>query len=64
MLNDINKALTRKNMKQAELARMVGVKREYVNRIANYHITPKVRLSIRIARALGTTVENLWGGYI
>jgi DNA-binding XRE family transcriptional regulator len=47
-------------MTQGDLARMVGVKREYLNRIINCKITPAVSLGIRIARALEMPVEELF----
>ena len=50
-------------MTQGALAQKVSVKREYINRIINSKITPTVLLAIRIARALGVTVEDLWGDY-
>jgi putative transcriptional regulator len=60
MDNVIYKVLTDKNMTQAELARKVGVKREYINRIINRKITPTIPLGMRIAKALGKRVEDIF----
>lgn len=60
MENKINKVINRKKMSQSELAQKVGIKREYLNRIINNHISPSVYLAIRIARALKIPVEELF----
>ncbi len=60
MENVIYQVLVSKNMTQAELAKKVGVKREYLNRIINKKITPTIPLGMRIARALGKRVEDLF----
>ena len=60
MENVIYKVLVTKNMTQAELARRVGVKREYINRIINRKIVPTIPLGMRIARALGKRVEDIF----
>ena len=60
MENVIYKVLVNKNMTQAELARRVGVKREYINRIINRKIVPTIPLGMRIAKALGKRVEDIF----
>ncbi len=60
MENSIYQVLISKNMTQAELARRVGVKREYINRIINRKIVPTIPLGMRIARALGKKVEEIF----
>ncbi len=60
MENLIYRVLVNKNMTQAELARRVGVKREYINRIINRKIVPTIPLGIRIAKALGKKVEDVF----
>jgi DNA-binding XRE family transcriptional regulator len=47
-------------MTQADLAKMVGVKREYINRIINCKVTPTVPLGMRIAQALEVPMEDLF----
>jgi DNA-binding XRE family transcriptional regulator len=64
MKNNICMVIAQQGKRQVDVACMVGVKREYLNRIANGHITPTISLAIRIARALDTTAEKLWGEYV
>lgn len=47
-------------MTQGDLAQMVGVKREYINRIINRKVTPTIPLGIRIAKALEVSIEDLF----
>ncbi len=60
MDNLIYRVLVNKDMTQAELARRVGVKREYINRIINRKIVPTIPLGMRIAKALGKKVEDIF----
>lgn len=60
MENNIYQVITARNLTQAELARRVGVKREYINRIINSKVTPTVPLGMRIANALDVSVEELF----
>ena len=60
MENNIYRIIRKKNMTQENLARMVGVKREYINRIINRKITPTVPLGLRIAKALDMQIEDLF----
>ncbi len=60
MKNNIYQVITARNLTQAELARKVGVKREYINRIINSKVTPTVPLGMRIANALDVSVEELF----
>ena len=60
MDNNIYPVIRRKNMTQADLAVLVGVKREYINRIINRKVTPTVPLGMRIANALETPMEELF----
>jgi putative transcriptional regulator len=58
--NNINQIIRQRKMTQADLAKMVGVKREYINRIINRKVTPTVPLGMRIARALEVPMEDLF----
>ena len=58
MRNNINKILREKEITQGQLADMVGVKREYINRIINRKIDPSVRLAMKIAEALGVDMSE------
>lgn len=60
MKNRIKKILKEKNKTQGELAPKVGVKREYLNRIINGHIDPSVKLTMKIAKVLKLTVEDVF----
>ncbi|WP_300344457.1 helix-turn-helix transcriptional regulator [Nesterenkonia sp.] len=46
---------------QAELAQEVGVSRQTVVALERGDYAPSVFLALRIARALGSTVEDLFG---
>lgn len=60
MDNNIYRIILDRNMTQADLAKMVGVNREYMNRIINRRITPTVPLGLRIAHALELPMEELF----
>jgi len=60
MENNINRVIRQKKMTQVMLANMVGVKREYLNRIINKKITPTVPLGMRIAKSLDVLMEELF----
>jgi putative transcriptional regulator len=60
MKNNIQKILNEKEMTQRELSEKVGVKREYINRIIKGAITPTIPLGIRIAKALGKEMDEVF----
>ena len=60
MTNNIQHAIFEQNLTQGNLALMVGIRREYLNRIINRRITPTIPLGIRIAKALKMQVEDLF----
>ena len=45
---------------QAELAALVRVSRKTINTVENRVFVPSAVLALRLARALGTTVEQLF----
>ena len=45
---------------QAELAERVGVSRKTINTVENGVFTPSATLAIKLARALGLSVEQLF----
>lgn len=51
---------TYEGMSQRELAALIGTSASSVCEIESGDRLPNVLLAIRIARALGTTVEELW----
>ena len=60
MNNNIDRVIREKRMTQTELARLVGVKREYINRIIHRKITPTIPLGLRIAHVLEVSMEELF----
>lgn len=58
MQNNINKIIQEIGSNQGEIAKKVGVTREYLNKIIKGHITPTVPLAMRIAEALGIDVRE------
>jgi putative transcriptional regulator len=48
------------NLTQAELAELVGVSRKTINTVENGVFIPSTVLALRLARALGTSVEALF----
>lgn len=64
MKNTIQNHLDRNKIKNAgpvnqkQLAEMLGLKREYINRITKGHLTPTVPLAMRISNALGYSLDD------
>ena len=50
----------KKKIKQQELAAMVGISREYLRHIENDEANPSVKIALKIASLLDTTVEELF----
>ena len=51
---------TSRNLTQAQLAELVGVSRKTINTVENGIFVPSTVLALRLAKALGTTVEMLF----
>jgi putative transcriptional regulator len=60
LLNRLREERTRRDLTQAALAAMVGVSRKTINTVENGVFVPSTALSLRLARALATTVEALF----
>ena len=58
--NRLREERTRQGRTQADLAAMVRVSRKTINTIENRVFIPSAVLALRLARALGTTVEHLF----
>ena len=58
--NRLREERARRNLTQADLAAFVGVSRKTVNTVENGVFIPSTVLALRLARALGTTVEALF----
>jgi putative transcriptional regulator len=60
LLNRLREERARRGLTQAALAAMVGVSRKTINTVENGVFVPSTALSLRLARALATTVEALF----
>jgi len=60
LMNTLRDARALRGLTQADLATMVGVSRKTVNTVENGIFVPSTVLSLRLARALGTSVEALF----
>ena len=58
--NRLREERTRRNLTQAQLAELVGVSRKTINTVENEVFIPSTVLALRLAKALGTTVEKLF----
>ena len=48
------------NIQQAELAEMVGVRRETIGKLENGKYNPSLKLAMDIAKVFGKTVEEVF----
>lgn len=48
------------NMQQAELADLVGVRRETIGKLENGKYNPSLKLAMDIAKVFGVSVEELF----
>lgn len=48
------------NMQQAELAKLVGVRRETIGNLENGRYNPSLKLAMDIAKVFDTTVEYIF----
>lgn len=48
------------NMQQAELAKLVGVRRETIGNLENGRYNPSLKLAMDIAKVFHTTVEDIF----
>ena len=60
LLNTLKAARTAAGLTQADLADRVGVTRKTINTVENGVFVPSTVLSLKLARALGTSVEALF----
>lgn len=58
--NRLKEARARLGLTQAELALRVGVSRKTINTVENGVFVPSTVLALRLARALGAPVEELF----
>jgi len=60
LANRLREERARRHLTQAQLAELVGVSRKTINTVENGVFVPSTVLALRLARALGTTVEALF----
>ncbi len=60
LLNSLKAARTAAGLTQADLAEQVGVTRKTINTVENGVFIPSTVLSLKLARALGVRVEDLF----
>lgn len=60
LLTTLKEARTNAGLTQAELAEQVSVSRKTINTVENGIFVPSTILSLRLARALDTSVEKLF----
>lgn len=58
--NRLKEHRARANLTQAELAERVFVSRKTINTVENGVFTPSTMLALKLARALGVAVEDLF----
>ena len=58
--NRIKESRPRHGMKQEELARLVGVRRETIGNLENGRYNPSLVLAWRIAKVFGVTIEDVF----
>jgi putative transcriptional regulator len=58
--NRLREARLRHELTQAELAALADVSRKTINTVENGVFIPSTVLALRLARALGTSVEDLF----
>ncbi|MGE0440588.1 MAG: helix-turn-helix transcriptional regulator [Gemmatimonadales bacterium] len=60
LINHLRRMRIDQGLTQAELAAIVGVSRKTINTVENGVFVPSTIVALRLARALGTTVERLF----
>ena len=62
MRNTIGRILYARNLREHDLARRAGLTQSHLNRIKNGRVDPSLDTALRICRALGLRVEDVFHG--
>lgn len=60
MITKIKEYRAKNNMKQEELAQLIGVRRETIVHLENGKYNPSLKMAMDIAKAFKVTVEELF----
>ena len=60
LITRIHELRKEKGLQQAQLAELVGVRRETIVNLENGKYNPSLKLAMDIAKVFGTTVEELF----
>lgn len=60
LTNRLREERARRDLTQAQLAELVGVSRKTINTVENGVFIPSTVLALKLAKALGSTVEKLF----
>lgn len=60
MPNKIKKLRERRGLSQAQLARELQISVSYLNQIENNKRDPSIKLAVRIAKLLDTTLDDIF----
>jgi putative transcriptional regulator len=61
MTKKLKLLIVERDIRQNELAKRVGISTTAMNAVVNGKSVPSLHTAIRIAREVGSTVEELWG---
>jgi len=61
MATKLKMMIVEKDLKQGDLVRLIGVSDYTIRVLATGKAKPTIEVAIKIARALETTAEELWG---
>ena len=60
LITKIHELRRERNMQQADLAELVGVRRETIGNLENGKYNPSLKLAMDIAKVFGKTVEEVF----